>query len=234
MSNIVPYQELTHMADAMAKSQLFGMKTPDQVIALMLVAQANNQHPAAAARDYDIIQGRPAKKAEAMLRDFIQAGGSVQWHALSNDIADATFSHPQGGSVRIDWSLKRAAEAGLSGKDMYRKFPRQMLRSRCVSEGVRTVFPVATGGLYAPEEVQDMPTAQVVQLQPSAPVQPLVEVPDERYEAIKFHFESATNMEDVADVWKGLSKNERKASSHLKDEAKQRLSEDASPSEDAA
>jgi hypothetical protein len=156
MSNLVAYNEMQQMAEAMARSQLFGMKTPDQVVALMLVAQANGQHPAAAARDYDIISGRPSKKAEAMLRDFIAAGGSVQWHRLDNECADATFSHPAGGSIRIDWDMRRAKDAGLGGKDMYRKFPRQMLRSRCISEGVRTVYPVATGGMYAPEEVQDM------------------------------------------------------------------------------
>lgn len=160
MSNIVPYNEMRQMADAMAKSKLFGMKSPDEVIALMLIAQANGQHPAAAARDYDIIQGRPSKKAEAMLRDFIAASGSVQWHRLDNDCAEATFSHPHGGTVRIDWDMRRAKEAGLSGKDMYRKFPRQMLRSRCISEGVRTVYPVATGGMYAPEEVEAMPRVE--------------------------------------------------------------------------
>lgn len=160
MSNIVPYNEMRQMADAMAKSKLFGMKSPDEVIALMLVAQANGQHPAAAARDYDIISGRPSKKAEAMLRDFIAAGGSVQWHRLDNDCAEATFSHPHGGTVRIDWDMRRAKEAGLGGKEMYRKFPRQMLRSRCISEGVRTVYPVATGGMYAPEEVEAMPRVE--------------------------------------------------------------------------
>ena len=44
MSNIVPYNEMHQMADAMAKSKLFGMKSPDEVIALMLVAQANGNY----------------------------------------------------------------------------------------------------------------------------------------------------------------------------------------------
>ena len=226
MSNIVPYQEITRMAEAMAKSQLFGMKTPDQVIALMLVAQANNQHPAAAARDYDIIQGRPAKKAEAMLRDFITAGGSVQWHKLDNEVADATFSHPQGGSIRIDWTMKRASEAGLSGKDMYKKWPRQMLRSRCISEGVRTVFPVATGGMYAPEEVQDLPAAHVVNLPQTVP-EASVAIAEDRYKEIETALAACATFDQMQNVWQTLTKEERKATSHLKDEAKARLSEDA-------
>jgi len=156
MSNaLVPYSEIEKMATAVAKSGLFGVKTPDQALALMLVAQAEGRHPALAARDYDIIQGRPSKKSEAMLRDFLESGGKVEWHALDDTCADATFSHPSGGSVRIEWTMKRAAAAGLGGKDMWRKYPRQMLRARAVSEGIRTVCPMATSGMYVPEEVQD-------------------------------------------------------------------------------
>jgi hypothetical protein len=147
--------EIGRMATVFAKSGLFGVKTVEQAAALMLVAQADGLHPATVARDYDIIQGRPAKKAEAMLRDFIRNGGAVKWHTLSDAKADATFTHPQGGEVRIDWDMKRAKDAQLGGKDMWKKFPRQMLRSRVISEGIRTVCPMATGGMYVPEEVRD-------------------------------------------------------------------------------
>ena len=124
----------------------------------MAIAQAEGKHPAIIARDFNIIQGRPAKKAEAMLRDFVQGGGHVEWHQLDDTIADATFAHPQGGTVRISWDLPRAQKAGLVGKagDMYGKYTRAMLRSRCVSEGVRTVGPFATSGVYTPEEVREM------------------------------------------------------------------------------
>jgi hypothetical protein len=149
------FSDMERLAEHVAKSNLFGMKTKEQALVLMMVSHAEGRHPVLAARDYDVIQGRPAKKSEAMLRDFLQAGGRVEWHALSDDIADATFTHPQGGSARISWNMDRANKAGMAGKDNWKKFPRQMLRSRTVSEGVRTVFPLATSGLYVPEEVAD-------------------------------------------------------------------------------
>ncbi len=151
------YDDIERLAHSIAKSGLFGIKTPDQAVVLMMIAQAEGRHPVEAARDYDVIQGKPAKKAEAMLRDFLSAGGKVEWHALTDAIADATFSHPMGGTARITWDLPRAVTAGLAGKDLWKKFPRQMLRSRTVSEGVRTIWPMATGGLYVPEEQQDIP-----------------------------------------------------------------------------
>jgi len=155
----MPLQDMQTLAVAIAKSNLFGIRTPEQALVLMAIAQAEGRHPVEAARDYDIINGKPAKRAEAMLRDFIQAGGTVKWHSITDELADATFSHPQTGSVRIDWDMKRATTA-FGKKDMYAKFPRQMLRSRVVSEGVRTLWPLATSGMYIPEEQADIPASQ--------------------------------------------------------------------------
>ncbi len=156
MNELVPYQDIAKMAMAFAKSGLFGLKTPEQAIALMLIAQADGQHPAASARDYDIVNNRPAKKSEAILRDFLRAGGTVQWHELSDTMAKATFSHSSTGKVTIDWDMKRAKQAGLAERDMYKKYPRAMLRSRCVSEGIKATYPAATGGMYTPEEAADI------------------------------------------------------------------------------
>lgn len=179
MNAITPYavSDIERMARAFAASKLFGVQNPDQALALCLVAQAEGRHPATAAQDYSIIQGRPSKKADAMLRDFISSGGKVEWHALGDDKADATFSHPSGGSVRIDWTIERANKAGLGGNAMYKKYPRQMLRSRCVSEGVRTVCPGATSGMYVPEEVHDI-VREVPAGQPQLTHAPLHDVDD--------------------------------------------------------
>ncbi len=157
----VSVSDVERMARAVSASKLFGMTTPEQALSLMLVAQAEGRHPASAAQDYHIIQGRPAKKADAMLRDFLSAGGKVQWLSLTDTKAEATFAHPAGGTVTIAWDMDRAKRAALGGKDMWAKYPRQMLRSRVVSEGIRTVFPGATSGMYVPEELQEMPPAQV-------------------------------------------------------------------------
>lgn len=151
--------DIERVALAIAKGGLFGSKDPNAVLTLCLLAQAEGQHPAVVFRDYHIISGKPAKKAEAMLRDFISSGGKVEWHALTDEVADATFSHPFGGTIRIDWTMKRAQQAGIS-TPMWKKYPRQMLRSRVISEGVRSVCPSATSGLYEVNEVQDIVAEQ--------------------------------------------------------------------------
>jgi hypothetical protein len=144
--------DVERVANAIARGGLFGSKDPNAVLTLCLLAQAEGQHPAVVFRDYHVINGKPAKKAEAMLRDFINAGGKVEWHQLDDTCADATFTHPSG-SARIAWDHDRAQKAQLAGNAMYKKYPRQMLRSRVISEGIRTVYPGATSGLYEEGEV---------------------------------------------------------------------------------
>jgi hypothetical protein len=161
-SALVPFSDLSQMGHALAKSGLFGMKTPEQAIALMLVAQAEGMHPATIAQDYDIIQGRAARKTNSVLARFQAAGGRVEWHALTEQKADATFSHPAGGSLRMEWTIEQAKRAGLTGKDNWKNWPRAMLRARCIAEGVRAVYPGAIGGAMVSEEAQDLPAAPKV------------------------------------------------------------------------
>ncbi len=152
---IVPFNDLKGMAEAIAKSGLFGMKTADQALALMLTAQAEGQHPATITQDYDIIQGRAARKTHSVLARFQHSGGTVQWHDLTEKKACATFAHPAGGSLKIEWTIEQATKAGLTGKDNWKNYPRAMLRARCIAEGIRAVYPAAIGGMMVAEEAQD-------------------------------------------------------------------------------
>lgn len=159
MSNaIIPVSDIEKMATAVAKSGLFGVKTSEQAMALMLIAQAEGYHPAMAARDYHIIQGRPTLKADAMLARFQSSGGKVEWKQYTDKVVEAVMSHPQGGSITLSWTLDQAKSIGLvKGGSGWEKYPRAMLRARVISEGIRTVYPGCVCGTYTPEEVMDMP-----------------------------------------------------------------------------
>ena len=132
MSNIITVQDMQVMAEALVKSGFYGFKTKEQLFAVMLVAQAENKHPATVVQEFDVIQGRPALKSQALLARFQQAGG------------------------KVEWTIDMAKQAGLyrdgSG---WSKYPEDMLRARCISRAVRAVFPGCILGHYAVEEVMD-------------------------------------------------------------------------------
>lgn len=167
----ISVSEIERMANAVAKSGMFGVRTPEQAMSLMLIAQAEGLHPAIAARDYHIISGKASLKSDALLARFQANGGRIEWLEYADHAVSAKVSHPQGGSVEIRWTLERAERAGLLRNPTWKSYPRQMLRARVISEGVKTVFPGVAVGMYTSEEVQDM----VIQNTPTMPT--LVAVP---------------------------------------------------------
>ena len=189
MSNMVPFNELEKMAEYIAKSGLFGMKTKDQAMALMLIAQAEGQHPATITQDYDIIKGRSARKTNSVLARYQSAGGTLKWHELTATRAAATFTHPASDAVDMDWTFEQASKVTvgtddsgkqtfLTYKEVWRNYPRAMLRARCIAEGVRASYPAAIGGMLVTEEAQDLPEHEIVGgSTDAAPPKPAIEMP---------------------------------------------------------
>jgi len=146
------FDDMDRMADVLAQSGLFGVKNKTQAMALMLVAQAEGEHPMSVATDYDIIQGKGTRKTHSVLARFQAMGGKIDWHELTDLRAEATFSHPKGGALRLEWTFDMAKKAGLTNKDNWKSYARAMLRARLIAEGVRAVYPAAIGGWQVPEE----------------------------------------------------------------------------------
>jgi RecT family len=155
MTNLVPVNDMKSMAQAIVKSGFYGFKSEDQVMAIMAVAQAENKHPATVVQEYDIIQGRPALKSQAILARFQLAGGKVEYNTYTDEKVEMTFSHLAGGTLTLAWTLKQAHDIGLAKKDNWKNYPRAMLAARVVSEGVRRVYPACILGHYAVEEMMD-------------------------------------------------------------------------------
>ena len=147
------YEQVKEMAHYFARSGMFGVKTPEQAFSLLMIAQSEGLHPARAMQEYHVIQNRPTLKAEAMLGRFQQAGGKVKWVKHENDEVIAEFTHDASGTTEVSWNMDRAKQAGITGNGTWGKYPRQMLRARVISEGVRLSYPACIVGFYAPEEL---------------------------------------------------------------------------------
>lgn len=153
------YEQIRDMAISFASSNMFGVKTPEQALSLLMMAEAEGMHPARALQEYHIISGKPTLKSEAMLARFQQAGGRIKWVEHTNERVCAIFTHDSSGDLEIEWDMVRAGEAGIKSA-MFKKYPRQMLRARVISEGVRASYPACIVGFYTPEEVQEFAPQQ--------------------------------------------------------------------------
>lgn len=156
------FKQIIAMAGYVAQCGLYGVKTLEQTVSIMLVAQATGQHPVLAARDYHILtftdkKGRvgcmPTLKADVILGRFLEAGGQIEYLDYTDKKVTIKFTW-KNTTLPITWDIDRVQKAGLLNNDLYNKYPQQMMKARCVAEGVKAVCPQVTMGIYSTEEAE--------------------------------------------------------------------------------
>lgn len=152
---MVPLEQIGMMAKAVSDSGLFGIKSEAAAFSLMCIAQADGIPPIKAAVQYHIIDGKPSLKSEAMLARFQASGGSIRWKERTPQRCTLWLEHPKAGEIEVTWDIERAKAAGLAGRNTWKAYPAQMMSARCISEGIRALYPACVGGFYTPEEVRD-------------------------------------------------------------------------------
>lgn len=171
---LMPLSDVREMATVVAKSGIFpDVKTVESAMALMLLCQSEGLHPMQALRRYHLINGRPAMKADAMLAEYMSRGGKVEWKINDDKECLGIFTAPGVvSSTSVRWTIQDAHTAGVTGNPTWKKYPRQMLRARVISEAIRMTMPEVVVGIYSPEEVADLeyipPPARIA----AAPISP--------------------------------------------------------------
>lgn len=154
MSNIVPFNEMNSMASAVTKSGMFGLKNENQALTLMLIAQAEGIHPIQAVQMYSIINGMPSLKSTEVQARFQKAGGKINWKETGLTKAKVELSI-DGQSYISEFTMEDAKRMQLATKDNWVKMPKQMLMARCITIGVRALYPQCLNNMYSADEVQD-------------------------------------------------------------------------------
>lgn len=130
---------------------------PAKVTACVLFGAELGIGPMQSLAKVDIIDGRPAPKAE-LARALVLGAGHEMWVENQTNTAVTVAGRRKGSDIiqRITWTMDDAKRAGLDGKQNWRKWPRQMLVARASAELARMSFPDCLGGISAfVEEIDD-------------------------------------------------------------------------------
>lgn len=162
-----PVEVALQLGEAFAASGMFGCSKPQQGAILALQCMTSGATPFEVTQTYHLLDGKLSMKADAMLGKFLRAGGKVEWGERTSERVSARFSYK--GNVRDETiTLQELVATGVAVdargelKAMYKRFPRQMLTARLVSEYVRLLAPDIISGVYTPEEVSDFEDAPYV------------------------------------------------------------------------
>ena len=162
-----PLAAVKQLGEMIATSGLFGCTKVEQGQVLALQCLAERKPPLELAKTYHLIEGKLSMRSDAMLAKFQMSGGRVEWQVRTDKEVTAVFSHNGNKlpfSVRLEDFVANGVATSRDGKlkDNWRKFPRQMLTARVISEAVRLLAPEIVFGVYTPEEVQDFSSAPEV------------------------------------------------------------------------
>ena len=130
---------------------------PVEAAAAMLAGSEVGLSPMASLRAFDVIQGVAAPRALTM-----RAVAQSQGHEFITDEATPAKVRMRGRRrgtsewQEVVWTIQRAQQLGLTGKDQWKKQPQTMLIARATTELVRLVAADAILGIgYSVEEIQD-------------------------------------------------------------------------------
>lgn len=129
------------------------IKTPEAALFVILAGRDLGLSPVASLRNISVIQGKIEVAADMQLALFHRAGGRSRWVTLTDQRADLELAAPWTEQPHVStFTMEDAKRAGLAG-DNWRKYPKAMLRSRAITQGLKDIGYDATAGVYAPGEI---------------------------------------------------------------------------------
>lgn len=130
---------------------------PVELTAAILSGLEVGLSPMAAMRSFDIIQGQAAPRA-ITLRAVVQSHGHEMVLVESTSTRCRMKGRRRGSDdwQAVTWTIERARDLALTGKDNWKKQPAAMLMARATSELARLIASDAILGIgYSSEEIAD-------------------------------------------------------------------------------
>jgi hypothetical protein len=165
MSNITKFEEekqslehLRGLAAIAAKSGNYQNMSPDTMLNIMLTARDLNISPMKALNGgFYVVNGKISMSTALMVDRIRKEGHSIkipEWTADKCVVIGIRKDNED--SIKFEFTMQDANNAGLTNSPTWKKFPKQMLYNRAMSTLARTLFPDVVGNAYSEDEAHDI------------------------------------------------------------------------------
>lgn len=158
------FGDMQKFGESLAKSGMFGVDNAAAGLVILATCSIERISPLEFIRTYDIIGGKPRKKAMAAFAEFRRKGGRVKWGSTGDDGLTATAQFFfEGSEVTVSYSIEQARKAGLlKPNGGWDKNPSNMLRARVISNGLGMLCPEIFAG--ADDDASPLPAGPALTL----------------------------------------------------------------------
>jgi hypothetical protein len=130
------------------------IKTAESALFVILSGRDMGLSPVQSLRGIRPIQGKIELSADLQLGLFHRSGGKSQWVELSDKIATLKLLAPWSIEPHLSsFSIEDAKRAQLLSNQTWLKYPKAMLRSRAITQGLKDIGFILGAGVYAPGEI---------------------------------------------------------------------------------
>ena len=157
-------QAAYHVAETLVQSAFVPVQfrgKPVEAMGAILAGAEVGLSPMSALKAFDIIQGQAAPRAITLRAVALSFGHDIEVTESTASRCVVRARRKGGNWQQVSWTIDRARDLGLTGKDQWRKQPQAMLVARATAEAARLVAADAILGIgYSSEEVADGADAQ--------------------------------------------------------------------------
>jgi hypothetical protein len=175
-------EQAMRLADTLAKSNLLPgplRGKPSDVLVTLITGHELGLSPMQAVRGLHVIDGKAVMSADLTVALVMKRREVCEFFRLvKSDDKVAEYQTKRVGSepVTLQWTMEQAKNAGIAGKDNWKKHPAAMLRARCASALARAVYPDLVLGVYDPDEAEEFRHPPARTVAPPPPSGPTIDV----------------------------------------------------------
>lgn len=178
------FDNLQRAADALYKSGYFAdVKSQAQAVVKVMAGAELGLPPFASMTGIHIIQGKPVVGAN-LIATMVKNSGRYDYKIAKADGKECVIDWFENGKKvgESAFTFAEAEQAKLTGKDVWKAYPSDLLFARAISRGARRFAPGIFGGspIYTPEELGadvdeegNIVVAETVDPPPNAPQAPV-------------------------------------------------------------
>ena len=158
--------EATALARAAVASKLYSVASPEAALMILLTGRDLGLTASQSFRAVYIVSGKPVVSSDAMVAAVRRSGLCDSWRVIETTPERCTIETTRKGEQepeRESFTREDAERAGLWRKDVWRQYPRDMLRHRAAAGLARRVYPDVILGCYAPGEIEEEPARATVE-----------------------------------------------------------------------
>jgi hypothetical protein len=149
-----------------------GIASAEAVLVLIETGDELGLQPMQAIRSINVTQGKLMLGADIAVALCLKNPKCDYFICTCSDERSCTFETSREGKIQsLTYSIEQAKKAGLAGREMWQKYPAEMLRARAKISLARLVFSDVLAGVYTEDEVSSQVSSPVA----DAPV--VVEAP---------------------------------------------------------